>query len=114
MTKLSGSYLPFLQTGTDVLGQGADVYRQGIGQRFDPTSTIEFFSPFLDGVAGRVEDGVGKFISDRTSQLNLGAARTGIGARQGIAEADITKQGIEGLTDALGSLYSKVLIRLKT
>lgn len=104
-----GSYLPFLQTGTDVLGQSADVYRQGIGQRFDPTSTDEFFNPFLDRVAGRVEDRVGKFIADRTNRLNLGAARTGnVGsARQGIAEADITKQGIEGLTDALGSLYSR-------
>jgi hypothetical protein len=104
-----GSYMPFLQTGTDVLGQSADVYRQGIGQRFDPTSTDEFFNPFLDRVAGRVEDRVGKFISDRTNQLNLGAARTGnLGsARQGITEADITKQGIEGLTDALGSIYSK-------
>ena len=104
-----GSYMPFLQTGTDVLGQSADVYRQGLGQRFDPTSTDEFFNPFLDRVAGRVEDRVGKFISDRTNQLNLGAARTGnLGsARQGIAEADITQQGIEGLTDALGSLYSK-------
>ena len=104
-----GSYLPFLQTGTDVLGQSADVFRQGIGSRFDPTSTDEFFNPFLDRVAGRVEDRVGKFIADRTNRLNLGAARTGnVGsARQGIAEADITKQGIEGLTDALGSLYSR-------
>jgi len=104
-----GSYLPFLQTGTDVLGQSADVYRQGIGQRFDPTSTDEFFNPFLDRVAGRVEDRAERFITDRIGKLNVGAARTGnIGsARQGIAEADITKQGIEGLTDALGSLYSK-------
>ena len=104
-----GSYIPFLQAGTDVLGQGADAYRSGIGQRFDPTSTDEFFNPFLDRVAGRVEDRAERFIKDRIGKLNVGAARTGnIGsARQGIAEADITRQGIEGLTDALGSLYSK-------
>ena len=107
-----GSYIPFLQAGTDVLGQGADAYRSGIGQRFDPTSTDEFFNPFLDRVAGRVEDRAERFITDRIGKLNVGAARTGnIGsARQGIAEADITRQGIEGLTDALGSLYSKGIL----
>ena len=41
-----GSYMPFLQAGTDVLGQGADAYRSGIGQKFDPTSTDEFLIHF--------------------------------------------------------------------
>ena len=101
--------MPFLQAGTDVLGQGADAYRSGIGQKFDPTSTDEFFNPFLDRVAGRVEDRAERFITDRLGKLNVGAAKTGnIGsARQGLAQADIARQGVEGLTDALGSLYSK-------
>lgn len=103
-----GSYLPFLTAGTDVLGEGANLLRSGIGTKFDPTSSNEFFNPYLDQVAGRVENRVRDFIGSNINKLGSTAAQTGnVGsARQGIAEADITRQGIEGLTDALGNIYS--------
>jgi len=103
-----GSYMPFLTAGTDVLGEGANLLRSGIGTKFDPTSSNEFFNPYLDQVAGRVENRVRDFIGSNINKLGSTAAQTGnVGsARQGIAEADIYSQGIEGLTDALGNIYS--------
>jgi len=97
-----GAYSPYLQKGSEAIGQGIGAVGTGLGTigsaigqtaqaGFDPTSYQQFMNPFMEDVIQKQYQDIADQGQIQQNQLGAGAVRSGAfgGSRQGIAEGEI-------------------------
>ena len=97
-----GAFQPFLDKGTEALGQGIGAVGSGLGTigsaigqtaqaGFDPTSYQQFMNPFMEDVIQRQYQDIADQGMKQRAQLGAGAVSAGAfgGSRQGVAEAEL-------------------------
>jgi hypothetical protein len=97
-----GAYSPYLQRGSEAIGQGIGAVGTGLGTigsaigqtaqaGFDPTSYQQFMNPFMEDVIQKQYQDIADQGQIQQNQLGAGAVRSGAfgGSRQGIAEGEI-------------------------
>ena len=99
-----GAYQPFLQAGTDAIGQGIGAVGAGLGTigsainqtgeadfNFDPTSYQSYMNPYMEDVIQQQYQDIARQGQMQQNQANAGAVGAGAfgGSRQGIQQAEI-------------------------
>ena len=97
-----GAYSPYLQKGSEAIGQGIGAVGTGLGTigsaigqtaqaGFDPSSYQQFMNPFMEDVIQKQYQDIADQGQIQQNQLGAGAVRSGAfgGSRQGIAEGEI-------------------------
>jgi len=97
-----GAYSPYLQRGSEAIGQGIGAVGTGLGTigsaigqtaqaGFDPSSYQQFMNPFMEDVIQKQYQDIADQGQIQQNQLGAGAVRSGAfgGSRQGIAEGEI-------------------------
>ena len=99
-----GSFQPFLQQGSQAIGQGIGAVGAGLGTigtaigqtagaGFDPTSYQQFMSPFTEDVIATTQADIAR--QGQMQRANIGAQAAGSGAfggsRQAIAEQELAR-----------------------
>ena len=101
-----GSFEPFLQRGSEAIGQGIGAVGAGLGTigsaigqtagatyDFDPTSYQQFMNPFTEDVIAATQADIARQGQMQQNQLAGQAVGSGAfgGSRQGIAQAEIAR-----------------------
>ena len=99
-----GSFEPFVQRGSEAIGQGIGAVGAGLGTigsaigqtaqaGFDPTSYQQFMSPFTEDVIATTQADIARQGQMQQNQLAGQAVGSGAfgGSRQGIAQAEIAR-----------------------
>tara|TARA_B100001093_G_scaffold468684_1_gene488850 strand:- start:6161 stop:7153 length:993 start_codon:yes stop_codon:yes gene_type:complete len=99
-----GAYSPYLQRGSEAIGQGIGAVGTGLGTigsaigqtaqaGFDPTSYQQFMNPYTEDVIQQQYQDIADQGQVQQNQLGAGAVRSGAfgGSRQGIAEGEIAR-----------------------
>ena len=97
-----GSFQPFLQKGSEAIGQGIGAVGTGLGTigsaigqtaqaGFDPTSYQQFMDPYTEDVIASTQADIARQGQMQQNQLGAGAVRSGAfgGSRQGILQGEI-------------------------
>ena len=103
-----GSYAPYLQKGSEAIGQGIGAVGAGLGTigsavgqaaqaGFDPTSYQQFMDPYMESVIQQQYKDIADQGAKQRAQLGASAAGAGAfgGSRQGIAEAELASNILE-------------------
>ena len=103
-----GAYSPYLQKGSEAIGQGIGAVGTGLGTigsaigqtaqaGFDPTSYQQFMDPYTEDVIASTQADIAR--QGQMQQNQLGASAVGQGAfggsRQGIAQAEINRNVLD-------------------
>jgi hypothetical protein len=97
-----GAYSPYLQRGSEAIGQGIGAVGTGLGTigsaigqtaqaDFTPTAYKEFMDPYMEDVIQRQYQDIADQGAKQQAQLSAGAVGAGAfgGSRQGIAQGEI-------------------------
>ena len=97
-----GSFQPFLQRGSEAIGQGIGAVGTGLGTigsaigqtaqaGFDPSSYQQFMNPFMEDVIRKQYEDIADQGAKQQAQLGASAVGAGAfgGSRQGIAQGEI-------------------------
>jgi len=103
-TKGVGSYAPYLQKGSEAIGQGIGAVGAGLGTigsavgqaaqaGFDPTSYQQFMDPYMESVIRSQERDIARQGQQQQLQAQASAAGSGAfgGSRQGILQGEIAR-----------------------
>jgi len=103
-----GSFQPFLQKGSEAIGQGIGAVGTGLGTigsaigqtaqaGFDPTSYQQFMDPYTEDVIASTQADIARQGQMQQNQLGAGAVGAGAfgGSRQGIAQAEINRNVLD-------------------
>ena len=99
-----GSFQPFLQKGSEAIGQGIGAVGTGLGTigsaigqtaqaGFDPTSYQQFMDPYTEDVIATTQADIARQGAMQQNQLGASAVGQGAfgGSRQGIAQGEIAR-----------------------
>ena len=99
-----GSFQPFLQKGSEAIGQGIGAVGTGLGTigsaigqtaqaGFDPSSYQQFMDPFTEDVIATTQADIARQGAMQQNQLGASAVGQGAfgGSRQGIAQGEIAR-----------------------
>jgi len=99
-----GSFQPFLQKGSEAIGQGIGAVGTGLGTigtaigqagqaGFDPTSYQQFMDPYTEDVIAATQSDIARQGAMQQNQLGASAVGSGAfgGSRQGIAQGEISR-----------------------
>ena len=99
-----GSFQPFLQKGSEAIGQGIGAVGTGLGTigsaigqtaqaGFDPTSYQQFMDPYTEDVIATTQADIARQGAMQQNQLGASAVGSGAfgGSRQGIAQGEISR-----------------------
>jgi len=99
-----GSFQPFLQKGSEAIGQGIGAVGTGLGTigsaigqtaqaDFDPSSYQQFMDPYTEDVIATTQADIARQGAQQQNQLSAGAVGAGAfgGSRQGIAQGEIAR-----------------------
>jgi hypothetical protein len=99
-----GSFQPFLQKGSEAIGQGIGAVGTGLGTigsaigqtaqaGFDPSSYQQFMDPYTEDVIASTQADIARQGAQQQNQLGASAVGSGAfgGSRQGIAQGEIAR-----------------------